>query len=204
MYIPNHYLNTDKTEIIAFMRKYSFATIITVKDTIPIATHLPFTVAEKDEQITLTSHFSKANVQWKYIINNQSLVIFSEPHAYVSPKNYISTNNVPTWNYIAVHIYGKGNLITDQDQSFVILEDMINNYEVGYKAQWDALTKEYKLNMLKGIIPFEITVTDIQAKKKLSQNKTETEKQNIISSFEKSNDQNEQVIGEYMKELYKK
>ena len=203
MYIPNHYLNTDKAEIITFMCKYSFATIITVKDNVPIATHLPFIVVEKDKQITLTSHFSKANVQWEYIVDNQSLVIFSEPHAYISPKYYTSNINVPTWNYIAVHIYGKGSTITDQDKSFAGLENMINNYEASYKSQWERLPKEYKLNMLNDIIPFEITVTDIQAKKKLSQNKTETEKQNIIASFENSNDQNEQVIGKYMKELGK-
>lgn len=204
MYIPKRYEIKDKEEIIAFMQKYSFATIITSKSNIPMATHLPFVVTEKDGQIILTSHFAKANPQWKNIMNNKTLIIFSEPHAYISPKHYTSTINVPTWNYIAVHVYGKGNIITDQDQSLNLLEDMINTYEAAYKAQWGTISNDYKLKMIKSIIPFEITVTDIQAKKKLSQNKTAIEKQNIISAFEKSDDQNEQVIAKYMKDLSSK
>ncbi len=203
MYIPKHYEIKDKEDIIAFMQKYSFASIITSKNNIPIATHLPFIVREKDNQIVLTSHFAKANPQWKDILDNKVLIVFSEPHAYISPKYYTSNINVPTWNYIAVHVYGKGTIITDEDQSFSLLENMINNYEAAYKPQWDALSKDYKLKMLHGIIPFEITVTDIQAKKKLSQNKTEVERQNIISAFEKSNDQNEQMIAEYMRDSSK-
>lgn len=200
MYIPKHYLKNDREEIIRFLKKYSFATIITVKDNFQTATHLPFVVTETENDIILTSHFAKANMQWNEIAENNVLVIFTEPHAYISPKHYDSEMNVPTWNYIAIHVYGKGRLITEKEQSFAILDKMIDNFEKEYKTQWDKLPMNYKEKMLNGIVSFQIIVTDIQPKKKLSQNKKEIERQRIILSFEKSNDNNEKSIAEFMKQ----
>lgn len=199
MYIPKHYLTTDKEEILNFMKTYSFATIISVKDNFQTATHLPFVITEIENEIILTSHFSKANSQWKEVAENNALVIFAEPHAYISPKHYESIMNVPTWNYVAVHVYGKAKIITEQEDAFYILETMINNFEKEYKAQWDNLPIDYKTKMLNGIVSFQIRVTDIQAKKKLSQNKKESDRQRIISSFEKSTDTNENIIAEHMR-----
>jgi transcriptional regulator len=199
MYIPKHYLTEDKAEILSFIRAYSFATIVTVKDNFQTATHLPFAVSETGGEIILTSHFSKANLQWKEIAENNVLVIFTEPHAYISPKHYDSDMNVPTWNYIAIHVYGKGSIIAEQERSFAVLDTMIDTFEKEYKTQWDQLPFEYKTKMLNGIVSFQINVTDIQAKKKLSQNKKVTERERIISAFENSNDSNEKAIAEFMK-----
>lgn len=200
MYIPKHYLINDREEILRFIKTYSFATIITVKDNFQTATHLPFVVTERENDIILTSHFAKANMQWSEVTQNNVLVIFSEPHAYISPKRYDSEMNVPTWNYVAIHVYGKGSLVTEQDQSFAVLDTMIDNFEKEYKTQWDKLPIEYKTKMLNGIVSFQIIVTDMQAKKKLSQNKKEAERQRIILSLEKSNDNNEKSIAELMKQ----
>ncbi len=200
MYIPKVNLATDKTEIIEFMKRFSFATIITSKNNFPTATHLPFVVTTKDDHIVLTSHFAKANEHWQDIENNFVLVIFSEPHAYVSTKNYDKELNVPTWNYISIHAYGQGKLISEQENIFQTLEATIDSYETAYRQHWDNFPKEYKLNMSKGIIAFEIHVTDLQAKKKLSQNRTDTEQIKIIKTLSNSKDTNEIIIAEYMKE----
>jgi len=200
MYIPKLNLATDRNEIVLFMQQFSFATIITSKNNIPVATHLPFLVRVKDENIILTSHFAKANEQWKDIEDFKNLIIFSEPHAYISPKHYDKELEVPTWNYISVHAYGHGKLLTETDKAFEILEATIDNYEAAYRQQWESFPEDYKLKMLKGIVAFEIIVTDLQAKKKLSQNKTDTEKKKIIESLSKSNDSNEKLIAEYMKD----
>ena len=199
MYIPKLNLATDRDEIVAFMKQFSFATIITAKENLPIATHLPFLVNVKDNSVVLTSHFAKANEHWADIENNKVLVIFSEPHAYISPKNYDKVLNVPTWNYISVHAYGEGKLITETQKAFKVLEATIDNYETAYRQQWDNFPEEYKTKMAKGIVAFEILVTDLQAKKKLSQNRSNTEKQKIIDSLSKSSDTNEQIIAAYMK-----
>ena len=201
MYIPKINLETDRDEIVAFMKQFSFATIITAKDNLPVATHLPFLVTIRDGNVILTSHFARANEHWEDIGNNKALVIFSEPHAYISPKNYDKELNVPTWNYISIHAYGQGKLITETDKTFNVLESMIDNYEISYRQQWDSLPGEYKFKMSKAIVAFEIVVTDLQAKKKLSQNRTPSEKEKIIDTLSKSNDSNEQLIAAYMKEL---
>lgn len=200
MYIPKHFLSEDEEEAIGFMKQYSFATIITVKDNFQTASHLPFLVSKENDKIILTSHFAKANKQWPEIKDNSVLVVFSEPHAYVSPKHYDKEMSVPTWNYISVHAYGKGQVIEDDEKSFFLLEQMIDTYEADYKKQWVNLPTDYKLKMLNGIVMFQISVTDLQAKRKLSQNKNETERQRIIQSFSNSNNDNEKQIGFFMKQ----
>jgi transcriptional regulator len=200
MYIPKVNLTTNQTEIVAFMKQFSFATIITAKDSFPIATHLPFLVTTKDDNIILSSHFAKANEHWQEIENKNVLVIFSEPHAYISTKNYDKELNVPTWNYISIHAYGQGKLITEIDKTFEILEKTIDNYETSYRKQWDNFPEDYKIKMSKGIVAFEILITDVQAKKKLSQNRTKTEQRKIIDTLSKSTDTNELLIAKYMKD----
>ncbi len=199
MYIPNSNLIKDKSEIISFMKQFSFATIITSKNNLPIATHLPFIISNVDDNITLTSHFAKENNQWQDIENNQVLVIFSEPHAYISTKNYDKELNVPTWNYISIHIYGNAKIITKTDDVLKVLEKTIDNYEPSFMDKYVNFPIDYKLKMINGIVAFEILITDIQAKKKLSQNRSETEKKKIIESLSKSEKTNEKLIADYMK-----
>jgi len=199
MYIPTLNLTTDRYEMISFMRQFSFATIITAKNHFPVATHLPFLVTTVDEKVILTSHFAKANEQWKDIVDQPVLVIFCGPHAYISPTHYESKLNVPTWNYMSVHAYGQGNLISDQTQTLKIIEKTIDNFESAYRPQWETLPDTYKSAMINGIVAFEIEISDLQGKKKLSQNKKETEKQKIIDTLSKSVDTNEQWIAAYMK-----
>ncbi len=207
MYIANHNLETDKTEILNFIKRFNFATIVTVKDNFPTATHLPFLIEERqiegEDKIFLISHFAKANKQWQDV-GNDTLVIFSEPHAYISPKFYKKMQNVPTWNYISVHCYGDGKILDSDEEKLTVLEKSIDFFDASYKEQWDKLENNYRLGQLKGIVAFEIEVTNVQAKKKLSQNKTENERNNIINSFQKSSDDNEKIIAEYMKTVESK
>ena len=201
MYIPHFNSFTDKQEIVAFMQRYSFATIVTTKDGVPVATHLPFLVKEESGKIILQGHFAKANPQWKEIEGSTSLVIFTEPHAYISPNNYEKVENVPTWNYIAVHAYGKAQILDSVEQKTELLRHTINAFESAYLQQWNALPEQYRLKMMNGIVAFEIAVTDLQAKKKLSQNRSEKEIANIVHSLSKSIDTNEREIAAYMSKL---
>src|SRR5476649_2341956 len=98
------------------MRKYSFGTIFTSVNNLPVAIHLPFLVDERDDQIIISSHFAKANPQALDVDDHTNLVIFTEPHAYISPKNYPKEAEVPTWNYIAVHAYGKARLLQGEEE----------------------------------------------------------------------------------------
>ncbi len=199
MYIPKYYLEENGQEIISFMKQYSFATIVTAKGNLPMATHLPFTIAQDKDQLILTSHFAHANEQWSHLSLCRPLVIFAEPHAYISPSHYEKILNVPTWNYISIHAYGKATIIEDPTHGFASLEAMIANFEPAYKKQWDSLPEDFKTKMLRGIVPFRIIVDDLQAKKKLSQNKTTSEQQRIIDTLSHSALSTEKSIADYMR-----
>ncbi|HEV7330173.1 MAG TPA: FMN-binding negative transcriptional regulator [Flavisolibacter sp.] len=200
MYVPNHYMVSEKEEIVAFMKQYSFATIVTAKESLPTANHLPFTVQYEQESIRLLSHFSKANKQWETIVDRDVLVIFSEPHAYISPKHYDNDFSVPTWNYVAVHAYGKGRLLEDVQEVVMLLEEAIRCFEPDYKKQWDSLPQEFKLKNIKGIVAFEIQVQDLQAKKKLSQNKNREEQMRIVTALSQSDNPREMEVARYMQQ----
>lgn len=198
MYIPSFNSFTDGPEIIAFMQRYSFGTIITSADGMPVATHLPFLVSKEEEKLMLRSHFAKANQQWKQVFDHISLVVFSEPHAYISPSNYETEIAVPTWNYLAVHAYGKAVQLESAEQKALLLKHTIETFEAAYYQQWQSLSEDYKSRMMNGIVAFEIEVTDLQAKKKLSQNRSQQEQKNIIQALWQSHDANEREIAAYM------
>jgi transcriptional regulator len=168
---------------------------------IPVATQLPFCIHDSPEKLLLSAHFAVANEQAKHIVDNTSLVIFSEPHAYISPVHYDKKESVPTWDYIAVHAYGKATIVTDENTVVKILEQIITFYDKSYLQQWDSLSDKYKKGMMKAIVAFELEVTDLQRQKKPSQNKTAEEKQRIIAHLEKSGNSVEAAIAKHIREL---
>lgn len=182
MYIPAHYKEEDQAKLLAFMQANSFALLVSHAQGL-LATHLPFVATEINGKVLLRSHMAKANPQWKEL-GGEVLVVFQGPHAYISPTLYEKKENVPTWNYIAVHAYGKVRLISEETEVRGLLEGMIREYEKGYLAQYKELPEDYIDKMIKGIVAFEIEVDRLQGKRKLSQNKTEQEQKNIIHSLE--------------------
>ena len=198
MYIPKIFNNDDITNAISFMKKFSFGTIITSDNGKPIATHLPFVITERNDEIILTSHFAKANSHSKKMQQKEVLVIFTEPHAYISPKLYDKKENVPTWNYISVHTYGTAKILESNTEIINVLEQMIKSYDTEYLNQWNGLSKDYKAKMVKGIVAFEIRINELQFKEKLSQNKSENEQNKIINNLAKSESGNEVLLAEYM------
>ena len=201
MYIPKQFQFEDRAEKIAFMRRYSFATIVTVKAGLPIATQLPFFIKDSPGNLVLSAHFALANEQVSYIEENTSLIIFSEPHAYISPAHYDKVETVPTWDYIAVHAYGRAKIIHDENAKAKEMEQMILLYEPGYLAQWNMLSDKFRNGMMRGIVVFELEVTDLQGQKKISQNKTEAERERIAAQLEKSSISSEKVIADYIRKI---
>ncbi len=200
MYIPKHFEEKDKAELIKFMREYNFAVLISEKDALPIATHLPFVIEESGDDLILKSHMAKANPQWETFSDNKEvLVIFSEPHAYISPSLYDHKQHVPTWNYIAVHAYGTPQLLKEGEETEKLLDAMFEEFEKSYKAQYAELDAVYKNKLLKAIVAFEIKVNRLEGKFKLSQNKSSKERERVKSSLESSADSVKSDLSKYMK-----
>ena len=199
MYTPRIYRENDREFLCAFMRRFSFATLVSAEETRPRATHLPFVVEQRDEKLVLSSHMARANPQWKEFKKNPLLVIFQEPHGYVSPRHYEHSNNVPTWNYIAVHCYGQARILRSKVEKIALLERTFAVYEKEFQSQWETLPQTYRDGLLRGIVASEIEVQEIEGKQKLSQGKAAPERERITNHFLDSADAAENTLGEFMK-----
>lgn len=200
MYSPKHYQTENRAFLLDFMRRYNFASLVTAKGAIPFATHLPFVVEERNERIILISHLARANPQWKDFAETEALVIFQEPHAYVSPLWYEAEESVPTWNYVAVHARGAARIFDDEAAVFSVLEKMIRAFDEKYFERWKTLSRKFKSNLARGIVAFEIEVTDLQGKKKLNQSSSETDRESVIKNLAASGNQLENEIARLMLE----
>ena len=190
MYIPEHFRVEDRAAALAFMRANPFAILVSTAGQSPFATHVPVVIREYGERLVIRGHVAKANPHWKFLQDHSTcLIIFHGPHAYVSPSNYETREAVPTWNYAAVHVYGSAQMFAEPEQSLGILRDLISTFETAYEQQWDSLSETYQQRMLSHIVGFEVSVTRIEAKFKLSQNRTRKEQQQIIDSLAASSDQ---------------
>jgi transcriptional regulator len=199
MYVPPYFALTNQSDTLAFIQRYNFATLVSAGGGAPMATHLPFISEIRDQKLVLISHMASENLQAALLGTCEMLVIFAEPHAYISPTNYEREQNVPTWNYIAVHCYGKAVILPSDIEKTAVLEKMISFYESAYMKQWQGLSEKYKNSMLAELVAFEIHVERIEAAAKMSQNKTAKERENIIKSLSDSTDSTARDLAEHMK-----
>jgi len=184
MYIPEHFRVRDHADAVAFMRANPFVTLVSDGADGLFASHVPVVIREAGEQLLIRGHFAKANPHWRYLEQQpQCLTIFHGPHSYVSASNYTTRENVPTWNYGAVHVYGNTRVYSSAEALQGVLHELIATFEAAYAQQWDSLNEDYRDRMLKHIVGFEITATRIEAKFKLSQNRTPEEQANVIASL---------------------
>jgi transcriptional regulator len=188
----------DINEILDFINRFSFGMLISRGGDRIIGTHIPILSNSNPDRLKLHAHIALANNQWKDIEGQEVLVVFTEPHAYISTTNYLKEETVPTWNYVAIHIYGRVSIFHEADQILDVMDRTMIKYERAYHEKWQQLSDGFKSKMLKGIVAFQIDVTEIQGKAKLSQNKTEQEIDNIIDSFKVSPMPNETLLAEYM------
>jgi transcriptional regulator len=204
MYTPRHNREEDQLKLYAFMKEYSFATLLTAKDDVPKGTHLPFLVEMAEGGLRLQAHMARANDQWRdFSETKEVLVIFQEPHGFVSPRHYEKQLSVPTWNYVAVHAYGHARLLDEPTEKYGLLERMIEEHDADYLRQWEQLPERFKREKLEGIVAFEIAVTRLQGRFKLSQDRTRAEQVNIINEFCRSQDALKSRVGEMMRENLK-
>jgi transcriptional regulator len=201
MYTPKFFVELDIDAIVEFMRKHNFAVLVTSEKNRPEATHLPFIIEQRGDKLILLAHMARANPQWKQFSEKDVLVIFAEPHAYVSPLLYKEKQNVPTWNYVALHAYGKIKAF-ETEENLTLLEKQIETFDPAYfNGNWKEIDAGYKTNLANGIVAFEIEVTDLQGKKKLNQNKPGEDAHRVIQAFEKGTD-GEREIARFMKDVH--
>lgn len=199
MYIPEIYLNENQAEIEQFIHENGFGILINQTKGKLWATHIPLLLENKNDQQILVGHISKLNPQAdSFKTNDDVLAIFSGAHSYISSSWY-DHENVPTWNYLAVHVYGKVKLHS-YEQSVEALKSLVDKYELKSKnpVKVENLS-EKTMREARGIVSFEIEITRIESVKKLSQNRDNKNYKNIISELEKTNENQSIEVAKAMK-----
>jgi transcriptional regulator len=183
MYTPSHFSEQDLPTLHAFMRAHSFGTLVSQVAGAPFATHIPFTLdPNQGDYGTLYCHVARANKHWPALKqDSQSLIIFRGPHAYISPTWYKS-EGVPTWNYTAVHAYGKVRIIEARDELIALLEALvrINEAANGTDYKLDPNAPEVA-QRLAHIVGMEIPIEALHGKFKVSQNRPREDHEPVIA-----------------------
>jgi transcriptional regulator len=207
MYTPRSFRVEDLEKLHAFIRQFSFGLVFSQADGVPVATHLPWMVdAKRGEHGTLVAHMARANPQWKsWTPQTELLIVFQGPHGYISPAWYKEDVTVPTWNYSAVHAYGKPKLITGLGELRSMVEALIDVHERPLNYPWDSSKKESVMEVeLKGIIGFEIPIDRIEGKWKFNQNRIREDQEGVVRALEKSPHAEYRAVADIMRENLEK
>ncbi len=196
MYTPAYAKNENEEDLKDFIRKNGFGIVVSTVDGKLWATHIPLILVGGK----LQGHISRGNKQWRALPQNEEvMVIFLGPHTYVSSSWY-DHENVPSWDYVAVHVYGKAH-IQSEEELIESLRQLTNKYEKDsvHPISVDTMSEKFLHAELPGTIGFEITIERMEASYKLSQNRDEKNHTQIISELEKRGDENSVSVANEMR-----
>lgn len=203
MYIPQHFIVDDEETLFSFIENNSFGILFSTDKGKPIATHLPFTL-DRDNGY-LYGHFARPNTQWEDINKQEIMVVFQGPHSYISSSWYETNLSVPTWNYIAVHVYGDIEIMDDEKELLEVLNKMVAKYEDATSSyRLDDTNHELIDRLMKGIVGFKLKICKMEGKWKLSQNHSRDRQLRVIEKLEQIGNDNAQEIANLMRENLKK
>ena len=199
MYIPKHFTIQDEETKYEMIEQNSFATLFSQHNGAPYATHLPLLLNR--ETLTLSGHFARPNEQWKDSENQQVLAVFQGPHSYISPSWYETNKAVPTWNYVAVHVYGELEIVEDEQELIDSLQDLVHKYE-NSKSTYSLkdVDPNYMEGLSRGIVGFRIKINKIEGKAKVSQNHSVERRKLVVEELEKVGSEGNKAIADLMKE----
>jgi transcriptional regulator len=203
MYIPATFAEADLTKLHDFIEQHSFGLLVSQVDGQPFATHLPFLLDRTTgPHGTLICHVARANPQWREASGQSALAIFSGPHVYLSPTWYEAEQAVPTWNYAAVHAYGRLQVIEDEGALLSIVQEMVRLYEQSMPQPWsfDGSTTFVK-RLLGQIVGFCIEIERIEGKFKLNQNHPVERRKKVIRALAEHGDDNAQAVAAMMRAM---
>lgn len=205
MYLPKHFTQTDEMKIKMLIEQNGFATVLSFpKNERPFINHLPIMISqhESDNEKILIGHMAKSNPQWKHFKENpESSIIINGGNAYITPRWYKSGRDVPTWNYAVAHLHGKMELIESFDGQIEILKQLTLFFERSNSTPWDfELPKDLadEAALTSSIFSFRFHIEKIEAKFKLSQNRSVEDKQGIIEGLLERTDDMSKLVRRMM------
>lgn len=203
MYIPDHFNETNPDHLREVMRQHDFATVMTAQDTpdgLPMISHIPLVLEGEDR---LIGHTARSNPHWRLFENGRpTRAIFHGPHGYVSPRWYVSDKLVPTWNYVVVHATGSARVMTDEEECLKAMEKLVAIYETGEEGwRMNRLSERAITGLLRGIVPFEIRIEQLEGKFKLSQNRSAEDKDGVIRHLGNSVNSTDRDLAAWMADI---
>jgi len=185
MYVPAHFSTRDDALVDELIDAWPFATLVSQRDGEPFATHLPLLRERRGDRMVLVGHVARANPHWRSLGSATSMAVFHGPHGYVSPRWYVSPNLVPTWNYGAIHCYGRARLVDDARDARAILAKLVDRYEGSGPDRWRMqLDPDFEAKLVAAIVAFEIDVERVEAKLKLSQNRVPADRDAMLAALD--------------------
>ena len=204
MYTPTHFAEESKEVLHALIREHAFGVLVTGGEAGLQATHLPFLLDEAREgPAVLQGHVARANAQWKALASGEeALAIFRGPHAYISPSGYVMPEAVPTWNYVAVHVYGRPRVVDEPEALLDLVTRLSARYEGGRQEPWSPakVSAGFVAAKLRGIVGFELPIERIVGKKKLSQNLAQEDRRGAADALAASGDAESAAVAALMRE----
>lgn len=201
MYVPKHFEHTDQAHLLEVMRQYDFAIMVSNIDGAPFATHLPALVREVESGLVIDAHVAAANPHWRGLEREpHALLIYSGPHSYVSPTNYLSAQRVPTWNYLAVHATGTVRVMHDRADKETTLGRLIAFHEPEFAARFAQFDSGMRESLLNGIVALEIKVDKLEGKFKLGQHRLADDRPELQTRFE-NGEPDQRALALWMKRL---
>jgi transcriptional regulator len=201
LYTPSHFAPSDRAAIARLMHDYPFATLITPASPEPLVSHLPLLlVAGCEPHGTLIGHMARANPHWQHAAGAESIALFQGPHAYVSPTWYADpANAVPTWNYAAIHAHGPMECVHDAAETRGILDALVQRFEGTREPKWQFAMPERQRDAFVGaIVAFRIRIRRIDAKFKLSQNRSTEDRDRVAAALAADDHAEASAVAEWM------
>lgn len=200
MYVPPSFNVTDLVSLHDFIEQHSFGILVTPDNGSPFASHLPFLLDRRTGPYgMLIGHIARANRQWRQGDMPEVMVVFSGPHAYISPTWYESELVVPTWNYMAVHAHGRLTWTEEPSTLREIVESSVSTYERTQPNPWKLTAPDDFIDkLLQQIVGFRIEITRLEGKWKLNQNHPLERREKVIRALRQRHDDNSQSIAAAM------
>ena len=203
MYVPASFAVSDEKTLDSFIERYEFATLTSSSSTGLVASHIPIMLRRSAGKAVLIGHVARANDQWRQFDGHaEALAIFHGPHAYVSPSWYATAPAVPTWNYAAVHVYGKPRAREESDFTAAALRDLVARHEVSRAKPWrtEDLARDVFEKLAKAIVAFEMPIDRVEGKFKLGQNRSQDDRVAMLEGLDAEQSPDAEALAAFIRE----
>ena len=204
MYVPASFAVSDEKTLASFIERYDFATLTSSSSTGLVASHIPIMLRRSAGKAVLIGHVARANKQWRQFDGSaEALAIFHGPHAYVSPTWYATSPAVPTWNYAAVHVYGKPRAREESDFTAAALLDLVARHEGARAKPWRAedLPAGVYEKLAKAIVAFEMPIDRIEGQFKLGQNRSRGDRLGMLQGLDAEKSPDAGALAAFIREI---